>query len=152
MRVNEKKTDFGKKKISVFNVYYASVRHFFKQKNECQSSSYKRDTVLTILCYVNTAQVIFLFTFGTLKRNSRFKHKMNVANPRNCLFMFKTIYKQQTEKNSFKMNFNRYVGKNVNIIEARALFYIKNCELSFLLIRPKPKLWLINALLKQYKQ
>lgn len=38
-------------------------------KVKSQALSYKSDTELTIICFVNKAQVMFLFKFEILKKN-----------------------------------------------------------------------------------
>lgn len=49
------------------------LKIWLKISNSCQSSSNKRDTELTSLCYVNKTQFIFWFTFWILEiKNLRF--------------------------------------------------------------------------------
>lgn len=54
-------------------------------KLECQSSREKRNTGLTIPCYLRKDQMI-----ENLKENSRFRLQMNFTNATHCSFMFKT--------------------------------------------------------------
>lgn len=94
--------DFGQHLLFSFNELGISN---CQPKFVYQSLSYKRETELTILCYLNIAQGMFLFClhFEFWKESSRFRTKMNFTNARSCLFMLKT--NNQIEKNRLEKTF-----------------------------------------------
>lgn len=139
--------DFGQHLLFSFNELGISN---CQPKFVYQSLSYKRETELTILCYLNRAQGMFLFClhFEYWKERSRFRIKMNFTNARSCLFMLKT--NNQIEKNRLEKTLLVYWNKE----NKTSLVYIK-WELCILLItlRHTPKFLLIirNALRKHCK-
>lgn len=69
---------FGSNFFYVVNVYSAFLGIFNSQPKLCQSSSYKGDTELKVLCFVNIIQFMFFLN----DENSSLGPKMNVGNAR----------------------------------------------------------------------
>lgn len=69
------------------------------QEFERQSSSYKWDTELTTIGYVNRAQVLFLFTFSFFS----FLPEMNVTNARIYVQNLLADIKKELQKEPFSL-------------------------------------------------
>lgn len=74
------------------------------QEFERQSSSYKWDTELTTIGYVNRAQVLFLFTFSFFS----FLPEMNVTNARIYVQNLLADIKKSYKKNLFHCKLNQF--------------------------------------------